>query len=515
MREMNSNPASNAACSRASSLRGFAVALALLIALAAGCGHDPLPAAPAVTTLPGTGGEAGNFPRSLERSFSDWKAACDLLPHNRALRLRPPPNHLLPLKTFREFADVMEAFFAMAAKGPLAESGAWLGQSPARETFFNIESAYFAAPPLPFEPFVQRLLVPPGSQIMIRGDLHGDIHSLIAWIDWLNQHNFLDGFQIARPDVYLLFLGDFTDRGMYGLEVLYTVLRLKLENPDRVLLLRGNHEDVSLAARYGFIAEGNAKYGRDFDAQRVLRLYDFFPVALYLACEANAVQCNHGGLEPGFDPRPLLDAPEFIQFQFLGSLRQETFLQNNQAWARTLAPREQRLAANSLMDFQPATPTTPSLIGFMWNDFTVVPGEPDFQHDPARAFVYGQRATKYFLEHSSGAARQLQAVFRAHQHSTVLNPLMQRLKISGGVFRHWQENDSPKLLNANPSALAAKLDGAEVRLIPPHSVWTFNVSPDTVYGEGCGFDFDSFGILATAANFGDWRLRVVNLLPGE
>ena len=38
---------------------------------------------------------------------------------------------------------------------------------------------------------------------------------------------------------YMVFLGDYLDRGHYGMEVVYTLLRLKFENWDRVFLLKG------------------------------------------------------------------------------------------------------------------------------------------------------------------------------------------------------------------------------------------------------------------------------------
>ena len=62
--------------------------------------------------------------------------------------------------------------------------------------------------------------------------------------------------------------------------------------------------------------------------------------------------------------------------------------------------------------------------------------------------------------------------------------------------------------------LAKQLDTADERTIPSGSVWTFNVSPDSVYGEGCNYSFDAFGILKTAAAFTNWKLRVVNVPVG-
>ena len=91
--------------------------------------------------------------------------------------------------------------------------------------------------------------------------------------------------------------------------------------------------------------------------------------------------------------------------------------------------------------------------------------------------------------------------------------MMRRLVASSGLFRHWQTNDSPALLNVSPQMLASRLEQGPNRAIPRGSVWTFNVAPDSVYGEGCGFSFDTFGILTVASDFDNWRINVVNTQP--
>ena len=89
--------------------------------------------------------------------------------------------------------------------------------------------------------------------------------------------------------------------------------------------------------------------------------------------------------------------------------------------------------------------------------------------------------------------------------------MMRRLKASLGVFRHWQDNDGLTHAEADEPKLRSLLETAAQRPIPPGSVWTFNVSPDTYYGEGCNYNFDTIGILKLAERFEDWRLRVINI----
>lgn len=489
--------------------RRGALVLGLLVCGLALGGGGQAQTAPRLSTEPAPA--AGRSTSTVYPRFSDWKAACDKLPSNRALKLRLPPREALPLKRFGELREAVDEFCVLSQTGELARASAWLGDAPRRDHFFNTEAAYFLRPAIPFQPFAQRLVVPAGAQVLFHGDLHGDIHSLIAWLSWLNEHGYLQGFTLARPETYLVMLGDYTDRGVYGVEVLYTILRLKLANPERVVLVRGNHEDWSLAARYGFLAEGQGKYGREFDARRVMRLYDFMPVVLYLGCGTNFIQCNHGGMEPGFDPRRLLEAPEPARFQFLGPLRQAQFVQAHAPWIKGLPEEARRVAERALTDFVPQDPTTPSVLGFMWNDFTVASGEVDLAIDPGRALVYGQELTRLILEHASTPQRRVHAVFRAHQHANVLTPVMRRLKASKGVYRHWQPPDTTALLDADPNLLSRRLESGPERAVPPNSVWTFNVSPDSVYGAGCDFSFDTFGILTLAEDVAAWRLRVVNL----
>lgn len=460
---------------------------------------------------------AGGFLHAADPlpTYAEWRAACARLPANRVLHGRMPARALLPLKTFDPVNHALDTFFSLATNGPLSNPTLWLGQSPRRETFLNVHRAWFKPPAIPFEPFAAKLVLPEGARVFLQGDLHGDIHSLLGVLNRLNELQQLDGFNLIDPDLHMVFLGDYTDRGSYGIEVIYTLLRLRMANPDRFHLIRGNHEDVSLVARYGFLAEGQAKFGTGFNAEKLLRFHDFLPVVLYLGSGTNYVQLCHGGMEPGFSPAPLLNAEGTNRFQLLGPLRQAGFQREHPGWLK--APSEAALARSQFVDFTPAAPTTPATIGFLWNDFTVFTDEAAFAHNPDRAWVYGKPAVEYLLRSASQGNARLRAVIRAHQHSGVSNPLMRRLVAGQGVFRHWQEPQSSAARDAEPTGLTNRIETSRQRALPEGSVWTMNVTPDSMYGLGCGFGFATFAVLTVESRFEDWRLTVEPVdvpLPG-
>ena len=153
--------------------------------------------------------------------------------------------------------------------------------------------------------FVQGLCVDNMTTLVALGDIHGSIHSLLRILKQLSSMGIIDENYTIPASCRFILLGDFADRGRYGVEVWYTVLRLKLANPDKVFLMRGNHEMVQVARSYGFIYELKKKYNLEARClarciEDVLRdLFCLLPSAFFVGCgkgDINFLQFCHGGM---------------------------------------------------------------------------------------------------------------------------------------------------------------------------------------------------------------------------
>jgi len=159
------------------------------------------------------------------------------------------------------------------------------------------------------EPNVVELKPP----IVIVGDIHGQFFDLLQMFD-----------KVGRPpEQQFLFLGDFVDRGSYSVETITLLLLLKVIYPDKVTLLRGNHESRQPTRTYGFYQECLTKYNALAEFEPVpeefnpvhcvptspnaketvgsavwssfMSVFDCLPIAALVGTRVLAV---HGGLSP-------------------------------------------------------------------------------------------------------------------------------------------------------------------------------------------------------------------------
>ncbi|TFG33763.1 hypothetical protein EU527_06750 [Candidatus Thorarchaeota archaeon] len=196
----------------------------------------------------------------------------------------------------------------------------------------------------------------PGNQVIFVGDLHGELQSARSVQHYIEKYT----------NHFFVFLGDYADRGPEQIETFNLVMALALSKPNRVLMLRGNHESDEIAERYGFYNVVTHTYSFDV-YKHYSRVFEILPIGAY--SQDNIFAC-HGGI------------PEDV-----------TTLEQIQGCNR----RNSNFPDDIIFQL-------------VWND----PQEADFKFRPnfrsSRARYYGQSAFNTFME-----AIDAQIMFRAHE----------------------------------------------------------------------------------------------------
>ncbi|KAL4432241.1 hypothetical protein ABPG74_020209 [Tetrahymena malaccensis] len=135
--------------------------------------------------------------------------------------------------------------------------------------------------------------------LTVVGDIHGQFYDLLKILE-------VGG----NPDnTKYLFLGDFVDRGSFSIEVLILLYAIKINYPETVYFLRGNHECRQMTSFFNFRDECKNKFDQE--------IYDIFMDSfdlMPLSCIVNGkFLALHGGISP--DLKTIEDIKKLDRFK--------------------------------------------------------------------------------------------------------------------------------------------------------------------------------------------------------
>lgn len=141
------------------------------------------------------------------------------------------------------------------------------------------------------------------SPCYVVGDLHGNFRDLFYFMD-----NLISFQELCYLPHKFMFLGNYVNRGEFSVEVIAYLFSMKVLAPEKILLLRGNHEDTLISGDihlYGstsFRAQCRSLFGMTLGEEVWGRVSEVF---MYLPLTANidkTIFCAHGGI-PRLRPR--------------------------------------------------------------------------------------------------------------------------------------------------------------------------------------------------------------------
>lgn len=92
-------------------------------------------------------------------------------------------------------------------------------------------------------------------------------------------------------------MGDYVNRGQQSTEVIVLLFALLVRFPDRIVMLRGNHESATITKVYGFYDECKRRHSIKLWNQFV-NAFNSMPL---VALIDDKIMCMHGGISPSME----------------------------------------------------------------------------------------------------------------------------------------------------------------------------------------------------------------------
>ena len=144
----------------------------------------------------------------------------------------------------------------------------------------------------------------PITKIIVMGDQHGSLHSFFRIFIRLLINKIIGQDFKLKEGYKIIFLGDIIDRGYFGIEIMYIILKLITVNNSghnlsslNVILNRGNHEEQNQFQTDGFSSEITKKFPSNSNKiiKSFVLLYKYCPSAIILKHKGTNYWLCHGG----------------------------------------------------------------------------------------------------------------------------------------------------------------------------------------------------------------------------
>ena len=264
-------------------------------------------------------------------------------------------------------------------------------------------------------------LWPQGTTLYVQADTHGDAASLVSLFIELQRQGKLDAHFRCVSTFKCCFLGDYMDRGINNFEALGLLLLFRMENPDSVFLMKGNHECVLINEAYLHGADSEFLHQHQ---KALTAAYNSFPVLLMAAAEEGVAK------EPGVRQRQYLHlahasfSPALNFSRVLKGENSEILLGRELHFAPHMkaTTEKTRLAAAALLARYGSEPRALDPAGVMWSDIDDDEGPSPSQRGLGYVFTSDDIAT-YFRAASCLEAKVCAADFgHAHHFSQYRHP---------------------------------------------------------------------------------------------
>jgi hypothetical protein len=160
----------------------------------------------------------------------------------------------------------------------------------------------------PYDEIIIKLNEATDSKIIVMGDQHGSFHSFFRLISRLIISGIIDNNYILQDNYKIIFLGDIVDRGFFGIEIMYIILRLFIanntENELKIIINRGNHEEECTFKTQGFSNEIKHKINNTATINNFTNFYKYCSSAIILTQNNITYWLCHGGFPENINILP-------------------------------------------------------------------------------------------------------------------------------------------------------------------------------------------------------------------